>query len=198
MAGAFTARVEAWLRGDGAKTIGALGDVFGDKGFAVTIMLLMSLPALPLPTAGVTHVLELVALLGSLQMAIGRKKVWLPDRIRQRELPALIVDRAVPFVVKRVDWFERHSRQRMPRLFHNRWAVQAQGALLTVFIVAAAIAPPFSGLDTLPSLGVVIVSLSIILEDAMLLVLGAAVGAAGIALIVAIGTAVHHVIRHFL
>jgi hypothetical protein len=195
---AFSTRVERWLRGDGPKTLGAQGDVFGDKGFAVSILLLMSIPALPLPTGGVTHVLELVALLGSLQMAWGRKRVWLPQRLRDRELGPLVVDRAVPFIVKRIEWFERRSRQRLPWLFHNAWTMRALGALISVFTVAAAVAPPFSGLDTLPSIGVVAISLAIILEDAMILGIGIAVGTAGIALIVAIGTAVHHLIKHLL
>ena len=195
---AFSVRVERWLRGDGPKTIGALGDVFGDKGFAVTFLLLMSVPALPLPTGGITHVLELIALLGSLQMALGRSKVWMPQRLRERELNPLIVDKAVPFIVRRIGWFERRSRQRLPKLFRNRWAKQALGVVITVFTVAAAVAPPFSGLDTLPALGVVLVSLSIILEDAVLLAGGIAVGSGGIALIIAIGAAVHSVIRHLL
>ena len=192
----FSDQVEGWLRGDGPKTLGALGDVFGDKGFAVTIMLLMSLPALPLPTGGITHVLEIVALLGALQMAVGRTTVWIPGRLRDRELGPVFVDKAVPFIVKRVQWFERRSRQRMPLLFRNRWSSQALGLVISAFIVAAAVAPPFSGLDTLPSLGVVIVSLSIILEDALLLGVGTGVGVAGIALIVAVGAAVHALIRH--
>jgi hypothetical protein len=195
---AFSDRVEGWLRGAGPHTLGALGDVFGDKGFAVTIMLLMSLPALPLPTGGISHVLELIALIGSLQTVLGRTTVWLPRALRDRELPSVIVERAVPFVVKRVQWFEQRSRQRLPKLFRNTWILRVLGLVISVFTVAAALSPPFSGLDTLPSLGVVIVSLAIILEDAMFLALGVVVGTAGIALIVAVGAAVTWFFNHLL
>ena len=57
-----------------------LGDVFGAKAFAVTILLLMFLPALPLPTGGVTHVFEVITILLAGQMVLGRRTIWLPER----------------------------------------------------------------------------------------------------------------------
>ena len=55
MNGLFSDELERWLRSDESKTLRALGDVFEEKSFAATILLLMFLPALPVPTGGVTH-----------------------------------------------------------------------------------------------------------------------------------------------
>jgi hypothetical protein len=63
------------------------------------------------------------------------------------------------------------------------------GVFLLVFVTAAVLAPPFSGLDTLPSLGVVIVCLGIIFSDAIIVSFGLLVGATGIALVIALGRA---------
>jgi len=63
------------------------------------------------------------------------------------------------------------------------------GALVAVGSVAAFLAPPFSGLDTLPSLGVVLLSLAVLLEDVVVALAGIAVGGAGIAIEVALGAA---------
>jgi hypothetical protein len=52
------------------------------------------------------------------------------------------------------------------------------------------LAPPFSGLDTLPSLGVVLVSLGVLLEDFVVVVVALVVGAAGIVLDVVLGRVV--------
>ncbi len=60
--------------------------------------------------------------------------------------------------------------------------------------VAAALAPPFSGLDTLPSLGAVAVALAIILEDAVVLAIGAVIGTVGILLIATLGAALVRVV----
>ena len=62
--------------------------------------------------------------------------------------------------------------------------------VVLVFTVAAFVAPPFSGLDTLPALGVVLVGLSMVLEDALFTVLGLVAGAVGIALELLLASAV--------
>src|SRR5215207_8367507 len=54
----FSVQLEGWLEADRPKTLGELDELFGEKSFAVTIMFLMFLPALPLPTGGITHVFE--------------------------------------------------------------------------------------------------------------------------------------------
>jgi hypothetical protein len=53
----------------------------------------------------------------------------------------------------------------------------------------AFLAPPFSGLDTLPALGVVLLSLGVLLEDAVVVVAALLVGAVGIAIELALGSA---------
>ncbi len=186
----FSDQLERWLRSDGPKTLGALGDVFGEKSFAVTILLLMFVPALPLPTGGITHVFEAITCLLALQMVLGRTTIWLPDRWRQRPLGGATTDKGLPFMIKRIRWFERFARPRAAALFRNTWAARALGLVLIAFAVGAALAPPFSGLDTLPAMGAVGVTLAIILEDIVVLAIGLAIGTGGIVLIVTVGAAV--------
>ena len=69
---AFSDQLEQWLGSDDPKTLGTMGDVFAEKSFAVTIMLLMFVPALPLPTGGITHVFEVIVVVLAAQMVIGR------------------------------------------------------------------------------------------------------------------------------
>jgi hypothetical protein len=98
-------------------------------------------------------------------------------------------------MIRRIRWFEKFSRPRGARLFRQRWFLRLLGLVLIGFAIAAALAPPFSGLDTLPGLGAVGVALSIILEDVVVLGIGLAIGAAGIALILTIGAALLHFVR---
>jgi len=63
------------------------------------------------------------------------------------------------------------------------------GLLLLACCVGTIIAPPFSGLDTLPALGGVAIALSIILEDIIIFAIGTGIGAGGLALIVTLGAA---------
>jgi hypothetical protein len=188
----FSDELEAWLRTDEPKTLGALNDVFDERSFAVAITLLTFPSALPIPTGGVTHVLEVVALLLAVQIIVGREEIWLPRRWRERELGSMMTGKAIPFVIRRVRFFERHSRGRGQWLFEQPWFLRAIGAFIFVFTIGALVAPPFSGLDTLPALGVVLLSLSIILRDVVFVIAGGIVGTGGVVLIIALGRAAAH------
>jgi hypothetical protein len=63
------------------------------------------------------------------------------------------------------------------------------GVLVLAGSLAAFLAPPFTGLDTLPSLGVVLLSIAVVLEDLAIVVLAVAVGVAGVALELILGRA---------
>jgi hypothetical protein len=52
----FSKQLEKWLKGNQPKTLRQAREVFGSKSFAALFVLLMITPALPIPTAGITHV----------------------------------------------------------------------------------------------------------------------------------------------
>jgi hypothetical protein len=179
-------RLESWFQSPGPKTIGSLIELFQEKSFAVLFVLLLALSALPLPTGGVTHVFELIAMLLALELIAGRKTVWLPERWQRRELGA---ERASERLLKWIRWLERHSRPRLGVLLTHRVSSVVFGALVFVLTLSAFVAPPFTGLDTLPSLGVVLLSLGFLLDDALVALVGVLVGAVGALLVVILGKA---------
>jgi hypothetical protein len=61
--------------------------------------------------------------------------------------------------------------------------------MILLLSLAAFVAPPFSGLDTLPSLGGVLVSLAVLVQDVLLLIVGLALGVVGVALEIVLGQA---------
>ncbi|HET7170202.1 MAG TPA: exopolysaccharide biosynthesis protein [Gaiellales bacterium] len=192
----FSDELERWLRGDEPKTLGALTGAFEEKSFAVTILLLMFVPALPVPTGGVTHVFEAITVILAAQLLIGRRTIWLPDRLARRGLGATMTGRAIPFVLRWVRRVERVSHARGAWLFRQRWMLPVFGLVFIALAVAAGLAPPFSGLDTLPAMGAIAVALAIIFEDVLLLALGFVLGTVGVVLIVTIGAAIVHVMRN--
>ena len=192
----FSDRLEAWLQADGDKTVYGLGEVFAEKSFAVTILLLMFLPALPLPTGGITHVFEVITIIIAAEMVLGAKRLWIPARLRRRDLRSAATDKAIPFMMRRIRWFERFSRPRWGSLVRNSWFHRFLGIVFIAFAAAAAVAPPFSGLDTLPSLGAVVVALGMILEDILVVAVGVVIGIGGIVLILTVGAALFQAVRH--
>jgi len=189
----FSVQLERWLESDQPKTLGRLTAVFEEKAFAVAVLLLMFTPALPLPTGGITHVFEAVTVLIGAEMVAGAKTIWLPARWRDREL-GRFAGKALPVVMRRIRSLERISRRRWAHLFERAWFVRVLGLVVIALAVGAAFAPPFSGLDTFPALGAVGVALGIILEDVVILLIGIAIGAGGVILILTIGAAVFRLI----
>jgi hypothetical protein len=194
---AFSVTLDKWLRSRKKKTLENLIELFQEKAFAIIFLLMMALPALPLPTGGVTHVTELITMLGALQMVIGRKTIWLPQKWLKKDIGNFLKGKAVSKLIGVIVWFEGWSKRRGAGLLANRAVLSVIGVLIFILTLAAFGAPPFSGLDTLPALGVVIISLALILEDILLVVLGFLIGAGGIALELAAGKALYTGLTHF-
>jgi hypothetical protein len=157
-------------------------------------VLLLCVPALPLPTGGATHVFEVIAVLIALQLIAGRSQIWLPRRWRTLDLAGGKRERFIRAVTRLVRRLERISRPRLTFLFDHRLSNAVFGALVAIGSAAAFLAPPFTGLDTLPALGVVVLSLGVLLEDLAVVAAGVAIGAAGITLEIALGKAALHLI----
>jgi hypothetical protein len=190
-------QLERWLASDGDKTLGGLVDMFEEKSFALIFILLLGVPALPLPTGGATHVFEIIAILVALQLVAGRDKIWLPERWRRVELgTGGGRTRFIRGLLKAIRWIERFSRPRLRFLFDHRASNAAFGLLVIAGSLAAFLAPPFTGLDTLPSLGGVLLSLGVLLEYFALVVLALTVGGAGILVEIVLGKAAVRGIGH--
>jgi hypothetical protein len=181
--------LEAWLKGDGEKTVGSLIEFFEKKSFAILFVLLLGVPALPIPTGGATHVFEVIAVVLALQLIAGRETIWLPERWRSKQLTGGRRERFLHTLLKVIRRLERISRPRLTFLFDHRISNAIFGLLVVAGSVAAFLAPPFSGLDTLPSLGVVVLSLGVLFEDFAMVVAGIVIGVAGVALELVAGKA---------
>jgi hypothetical protein len=184
--------LERWLSSEGEKTLGSLVELFEQKSFAILFVLLLGVPALPLPTGGATHVFEIVAILLALELIAGRTEIWLPQRWRKLELAGDRQQRFINGLMKMIRRLERVSRPRLRFLFNRRLSNIVFGLLVLGGSVGAFLAPPFTGLDTLPALGVVLLSLGMVLEDFFVVVVALVVGVAGVVLEVVLGSAAIH------
>ena len=184
-------KLDLWLRGD-EKTLGSLIELVEEKSFAIVFVLLLAVPSLPLPTGGATHVFEIIAMLLALQLIADREKIWLPQRWRTLELAGNTQQRFISALMKMIRRLERFSQPRLRFLFDHRLSNLVFGLLVLAGSVGAFLAPPFTGLDTLPSLGVVLLSLGVLLEDFVVVAVAVAVGVAGVVLEVVLGSAAIH------
>jgi len=184
--------LQGWLEGDSDKTLGSLVELFGEKSFAVLFVFLLGVPALPLPTGGATHVFEIIAALLALQLVVGRDQIWLPQKWCKLQLAGPKQQKFITGLMKLIRRLERFSRPRLRFLFETRISNSVYGLLALGGTAGAFFAPPFTGLDTLPALGVVLLSLGVLLEDVIVVAIGLVVGVAGVLLEIIVGSAVVH------
>ena len=187
-------QLEGWLGGD-ETAVGDLIALFEEKSFALLFILLLGVSALPIPTGGATHVFDVIAVTLALQLVLGRDEIWLPERWRRKDLGGPSQQKFIRGLLKMIRFFERFSKPRLVWLFEHRLSNIVFGLLVIGGTAGAFFAPPFSGLDTLPALGVVLLSLGVLLEDIVLAVVGIAVGVAGVFVEVALGSAAVHEVK---
>lgn len=166
--------------------------VLDERSFAFIFLVLMIIPATPLPTGGITHVFELIVALVALQLIIGRSVFWLPKGLADKKLSLRLQKKVLPFIMRRIKFAEKYSRPRMAGLLENRVFKAQLGLVVLVFTATAFLAPPFTGLDTLPSLGVVCISIGIILSDILIIAVGYVIGLIGMAVTITLGAGIFH------
>ena len=98
-------------------------------------------------------------------------------------------------LLPRIRWVERHSHARLGFLLSYRFAGIVYGVVTLVLVLTAFLAPPFTGLDTIPSLGVLLISLGVLLADPVLGAIGVVVGAAGVLIVFLLGRAAVDAVR---
>lgn len=97
--------------------------------------------------------------------------------------------RFITALMKAIRRLERLSRPRLRLLFGHRASSIVFGMLVIAGSLAAFLAPPFTGLDTLPALSVVLLSLGVLFQDFLIVLVALAVGVAGVTLDVVLGGA---------
>jgi hypothetical protein len=181
--------MEQWLAGDDV-SLGALIHLFGPRSFALAFVLLMAPSALPLPTGGVTHVLEVATMVLAAQVVFGRGEPWIPARWQGIRLAGDGSGKAVRGLLRLIRRAERFARPRATILFGNHVGNVGFGLLVILGALGAFLAPPFTGLDTLPALGVVVLSLGVLFRDVIIAAVGVVVMLVGITLMIIFGRAI--------
>lgn len=181
--------LERWLGQDSEHTLGSLIELFQEKSFALLFVILLGVPALPLPTGGATHVFEIIGMLLALELIALRDEIWLPERWRRLELAGERQQKFIAGLMRMIRRLERISRPRLSFLFGHRVSNIAFGVLALAGSLGAFFAPPFTGLDTLPALSVVLLATGVLLEDFLVVAVSMLVLVAGVALEIALGAA---------
>lgn len=159
---------------DGEVNLGDVIDSFGARAIGAVLVLLGLLNLFPWPPGGTT-ITGAPLLLVSVQIAIGRKSLWLPKSWLRRGLDAGAFRKGLKRILP---WLEKIERVTRPRLGFMFGPVGDRALGLTCALLAGIIVLPIFGGNFLPAVAVTVLALSLLQRDGVLALLGYAVVAA--------------------
>jgi hypothetical protein len=147
-------------------SLGSLLDVFGDEGLLLLTALMVLVFLVPVSIPGVSTVFGAAILMVGISRLTGRP-LWLPARLRKRELPGARVRAALSSGLVWVGRFEKVSRpHRLRRLTEQRgWLMVGNLAFIAaaLLLMAPLSFLPFS--NTLPGIALLLYSIGFIQRD---------------------------------
>jgi hypothetical protein len=147
-------------------SLGSLLDVFGDEGLLLLTALMVLVFLVPVSIPGVSTVFGAAILMVGISRLTGRP-LWLPVRLRRRELPGSRVRAALTRGLVWVGRLERVSRpHRLRRLTERRgWLMVGNLAFIAaaLLLMAPLSFLPFS--NTLPGIALLLYSIGFIQRD---------------------------------
>jgi hypothetical protein len=147
-------------------TLGEIVDQTAERGFSL-VMALLVLPFLfPVPP-GLTGVFCSPCLLLSLQMILGRKHPWLPERLRQVEFPKTLSQALLKHVHRLTALLEKITRPRLRRIATHPFIWRING-LVIAWLAILLIAPiPFT--NPIPTIGILLLLVAMLEADGLLM-----------------------------
>jgi hypothetical protein len=172
--------LQSQIKGD-STSLKALLEAFHERGFGF-FLFLFSLPAaLPIPAFGINAIIALPLLLLTAQQAMGRHTIWVPQKIKNKTLPKAKIDKfinsAAPWI-KRIEFFIR------PRLGFITQGHASKLIGVFGFLMALAVSIPLPLTNTVPSFGIAVMAIGVLMRDGLAVITGAIIGLLWVILLV--------------
>lgn len=155
-------------------------------------LLVLALPCCIPFLYGIPQVVALPLMFVSLQIAIGRRTPWLPERLAARTVSSSglqsLAERAGP-------WLRRIEAISHPRLGALTRPPMDRLVGLALVLFSASILVPLPGTNTVPGFAVVVAAMGLLQRDGVLVVLGVLLGTAWIASLVFAGATLVSLIK---
>jgi hypothetical protein len=149
-------------------SVGELAERFGGRATGALLLVFGLACTLPLPP-GATTIFGAPLMLLAPQMAFGSAAPWLPPSFRARAVRVEDLRRGLPRALVWLERVEAISRPRLPFLF-GAWGYRAIGGVCTVLALVLILPIPLG--NVLPAAAVSVLSLSLVLKDGVLALLG--------------------------
>lgn len=148
-------------------------ELFHERAFGIFLFFFALPAALPLPAVGVGTILGIPLLFLTAQQAIGRHTIWFPQKIRQKRIKRTTI---MGIINKATPWTMRVEKLVKPRLEFITHGVFSRLIGVLGFIMTLSVCLPFPMTNTVPSLGIALMSIGVISRDGLAVIAGALIG----------------------
>ena len=164
---------------EGAKTCGDkvplsfILKAFHERGFGVILFFLALPAALPIPALGINVIIALPILLLTLQQAIGRHTIWLPQKVKKRSFKTThllsFINKSMP-IVRFTEFISR------PRLAFLTRGIFSLLIGITGSLFAISITFPIPLTNTVPAMAICLMAIGVIMRDGIAVLAGMVLG----------------------
>lgn len=159
-----------------------------ERGFGILFIIFCAIPALPIPAQGIATILAIPVILLAVQLIVGKNEIWLPKFIRKKSVGSSKINKVTKVALPLMKKFEYLSNPRL-KFMTSPFMERIIGVFILCCSISMALPIPFS--NTVPSIGIVIMSLGMMEKDGLAIIGGMLIGIAGITIttsIVFLGT----------
>ena len=150
-------------------------------GFVVAVLALVAIPFFGLSTP-----FGLAIALVSCQLAFGRARPWVPNRVRKRVLAMTMLDRILHLLTKRMRWLAKSTRRRWEPMIMRR----SVGLAITLLGLGLALPLPIPGSNMVFIVPIIVYSIGLLERDGLWIVIGHVMTLVDLALTIAFGATV--------
>ncbi len=155
-------------------SISSLLEAVHERGFGFILFIFAVPMALPLPVPpGVNIILASPLILLTAQQALGRHTIWLPQFMLKKTIKS---DSLRSIIKSSLPWFNKLEFLVKPRFEFITSGIFSNMIGIFGFIMALTICIPLPLTNTVPSLGIALMALGVIMRDGLAVILGAIIG----------------------
>jgi hypothetical protein len=155
-------------------------ELAGERTFGFLFVLLALPSALPVPAPGYSVPFGITILLLSIQLIMGRKRPWLPERIKKQSIP---LKQFQGFLEKGLPWLRRIEGISRPRLSYVCSSLTGRTVIgLAISLMAVSMLIPIPLTNTLPAIGIFVTGFGLLDDDGAISLAGLTLCLMGLAL----------------
>ena len=146
---------------------------FEEQGCSLLLFLFALPAALPLPAIGINFIIALPLLLLTVQQMIGKQKLWFPEKMENKDISCKkftgMLEKSIPYVEK-IEFFSK------PRLHFMTQGLSRNIIGLCGTLMALSVCVPLPFTNTVPSFGIAVMALGVLMRDGLAVLAGAIIG----------------------